>query len=117
MTVTDLPDVLESLVNNVEHNRSVWESCEGSARARPLKWGSSKIDEFSSPDILIGSDCVYYNEVSLLNIYALDAKSANTLSSLKNLTGHILQKFQPLLLTFFTCTIIYLYSGQIYGDR
>lgn len=80
MTVTDLPDVLESLVNNVEHNRSVWESCEGSAHARPLKWGSSKIDEFSSPDILIGSDCVYYNEVSLLNIYALDAKSANTLS-------------------------------------
>lgn len=75
MTVTDLPGVLESLVNNVEHNRSVWESCEGSAQAQPLKWGSSKVDEFLSPDILIGSDCVYYDEVSFLNIYV---KSANT---------------------------------------
>ncbi|XP_046671991.1 protein N-lysine methyltransferase METTL21D-like [Homalodisca vitripennis] len=62
VTMTDLPEVLENLTNNIEYNKPIWESCGGSAQAKPLKWGSSDIDTFSPPDVLIATDCVYYKE-------------------------------------------------------
>uniref|UniRef100_A0A1B6GTJ3 Uncharacterized protein n=1 Tax=Cuerna arida TaxID=1464854 RepID=A0A1B6GTJ3_9HEMI len=62
VTMTDLPEVLENLTNNIECNKPIWESCGGSAQARALKWGSSDIDTFSSPDVLLATDCVYYKE-------------------------------------------------------
>jgi hypothetical protein len=63
VTMTDLPEVLDNLINNIDHNRSVWEPCGGSATAKSLKWGSSDIKSFPSPDVLIAADCVYYKEV------------------------------------------------------
>uniref|UniRef100_A0A1B6L7E1 Uncharacterized protein n=1 Tax=Graphocephala atropunctata TaxID=36148 RepID=A0A1B6L7E1_9HEMI len=62
VTMTDLPEVIENLKNNIECNKLVWESCGGNAQARSLKWGSSDIDAYSPPDVLIATDCVYYEE-------------------------------------------------------
>lgn len=61
--MTDLPEALENLTNNIEYNKDVWESCGGSACAKALKWGSAELDHFSAPDFLVATDCVYYKEV------------------------------------------------------
>lgn len=64
--MTDLPEVLENLRNNIEHNRTVWGPLGGSATAKALKWGSSDVEDISPPDLLIAADCVYYEEVWFL---------------------------------------------------
>ena len=44
---------------NIETNKNL---CKGSIRASALRWG---IDDslYSSPDILLLADCIYYEEV------------------------------------------------------
>ncbi|XP_054268520.1 protein N-lysine methyltransferase METTL21D-like isoform X2 [Macrosteles quadrilineatus] len=60
--MTDLPEVLDNLTNNIEHNRKLWQPCGGNAEAKPLRWGSIDGQNFPPPDLLIAADCVYYNE-------------------------------------------------------
>lgn len=58
VTLTDLPENLQQLKQNVDENAH---SFQGSAKAVSLKWGSSfELEPF---DFLLMADCIYYPEV------------------------------------------------------
>ncbi|XP_024357031.1 uncharacterized protein [Physcomitrium patens] len=64
VTLTDLPHVLENLQCNVELNLKEVEACGGSVAVQPLRWGVEEdAKNFVSPppDLILASDCVYYD--------------------------------------------------------
>ncbi|KAL1132234.1 hypothetical protein AAG570_010191 [Ranatra chinensis] len=64
VTLTDLPNVIPQLEKTIELNRTSWAG-RGTVTAGPLAWGSNKqgnIDTSKKPDIILLSDCVYYEE-------------------------------------------------------
>ena len=63
--LTDLPEVMGQLEKTIELNRLAW-SGHGSVTSGKLTWGKDKpgnIDLSTKPDIVLLSDCVYYEEV------------------------------------------------------
>lgn len=62
VTLTDLPHVLPNLQINVDLNLADVEAGGGSLAVRPLRWGVKEDAEgFNSPDLILASDCVYYD--------------------------------------------------------
>lgn len=59
VTLTDLPENLQQLKQNVDENTPC--IVKGSAIAVALKWGTEF--EFGSFDYLLMADCIYYPEV------------------------------------------------------
>lgn len=67
--MTDLPDVVPQLEKTIDLNRTAW--CErGKISAVALPWGNIKPADLefihSQVDIILLSDCVYYEEVCIL---------------------------------------------------
>lgn len=58
VTLTDLPENLQQLKQNVDENSL---SLKGSAEAVALKWGTTSA--FKPFDFLLMADCIYYPEV------------------------------------------------------
>jgi len=62
VTLTDLPHVLPNLQSNVDLNLAEVEACGGSLAVQPLRWGvHDDVAEFPTPDLILASDCVYYD--------------------------------------------------------
>uniref|UniRef100_A0A023F945 Putative n2n2-dimethylguanosine trna methyltransferase n=1 Tax=Triatoma infestans TaxID=30076 RepID=A0A023F945_TRIIF len=63
--LTDLPDVVPQLLKTIDLNRTAW-SDRGQVNAAALTWGQNKqnnIETLKVPaDIILLSDCVYYEE-------------------------------------------------------
>lgn len=57
--LTDLPMLQPLLEKNIESNKGV---LKGKVKSAALSWGEDT-DKFSSPDIILVSDCVYYDRV------------------------------------------------------
>lgn len=66
--MTDLPDVVPQLEKTIDLNRAAW-SDKGKISAVALTWGRNKpgdLEFIHQPvDIILLSDCVYYEEVNL----------------------------------------------------
>lgn len=64
VTLTDLPHVLPNLQSNVDLNVAEVEACGGSLSVVPLRWGVLEdVKVFPTPDLIIASDCVYYDKL------------------------------------------------------
>lgn len=59
VTLTDLPENLDQLKQNVDENIPC---LKGSVKAVALKWGTV-LKEFEPFDFLLMADCIYYPEV------------------------------------------------------
>jgi hypothetical protein len=59
---TDLPDVVPHLSINIEANQEAVKCNGGSIQAQELDW-TNVSSSFSSPDLLLLADCVYYEKV------------------------------------------------------
>lgn len=67
--MTDLPDVVPQLERTAELNKAAWSSAGGNLRTAALNWGLERtalLELVKPPDILLLSDCVYYEEVNVL---------------------------------------------------
>lgn len=65
--MTDLEKTLPMLRKNVEINRKYWKCLKGFCEIQKLHWGS-EIDLDYEPEIILLTDCVYYEEVNLHKI-------------------------------------------------
>ncbi|ESO10175.1 hypothetical protein HELRODRAFT_109498 [Helobdella robusta] len=70
--ITDLEEFISLMELNIKNNLHI---ISGTIEARCLRWGSD-VSDLSSPDILLVSDCLYYDE-SVLPL----AKTINDLSN------------------------------------
>lgn len=64
VTLSDLPHVLPNLQRNVDLNLAEVEACGGSLAVQPLRWGVEEdvtLFSTSPPDLILASDCVYYD--------------------------------------------------------
>ncbi|XP_009892232.1 PREDICTED: protein-lysine methyltransferase METTL21D [Charadrius vociferus] len=59
VTVTDLEELQELLLVNIENNRHL---VTGSVRAKVLKWGEDVAEFLPPPDYILMADCIYYEE-------------------------------------------------------
>ncbi|XP_009957691.1 PREDICTED: uncharacterized protein LOC104352937, partial [Leptosomus discolor] len=59
VTVTDLEELQELLVVNIENNKHL---VTGSVRAKVLKWGEDVTEFQPPPDYILMADCIYYEE-------------------------------------------------------
>ncbi|KAF1572191.1 UNVERIFIED_CONTAM: Protein-lysine methyltransferase METTL21D, partial [Eudyptes pachyrhynchus] len=59
VTVTDLEELQELLMVNIENNRHL---VTGSVRAKVLKWGEDVTEFQPPPDYILMADCIYYEE-------------------------------------------------------
>ncbi|XP_064317250.1 protein N-lysine methyltransferase METTL21D isoform X1 [Phalacrocorax carbo] len=59
VTVTDLEELQELLVANIENNKHL---VTGSVRAKVLKWGEDVTEFQPPPDYILMADCIYYEE-------------------------------------------------------
>lgn len=69
--MTDLPEEIAQLQNNIDVNENIWKECGGHARAIELEWGNNKGNCIQCPDILLVADCVYYEEVMYPALHCL----------------------------------------------
>jgi hypothetical protein len=51
------------LKKNIDANEKQWRRCGGTAKAQILHWGKT-LDLDFQPEIILLSDCVYYEEVN-----------------------------------------------------
>ncbi|XP_014233390.1 protein-lysine methyltransferase METTL21D-like [Trichogramma pretiosum] len=61
VVLTDLDDALPYTEKTARQNRNEYEKCGGTVDCRVLKWGK-EIDLDFQPEIILVSDCVYYEE-------------------------------------------------------
>ncbi|XP_058788842.1 protein N-lysine methyltransferase METTL21D-like [Phymastichus coffea] len=61
VVLTDLESALSMLEKNVKANENQWKKFKGSAKAHILEWGKDISLNFQ-PDIILLTDCVYYDE-------------------------------------------------------
>ena len=62
VVLTDLSEYVPLLEQNIKSNSAL---CKGEICAQQLKWGTPVTDpKLLSPDFILVSDCVYYEEVS-----------------------------------------------------
>ncbi|XP_035744319.1 protein-lysine methyltransferase METTL21D, partial [Egretta garzetta] len=59
VTVTDLEELQELLMVNIENNKQL---VTGSVRAKVLKWGEDVTEFQPPPDYILMADCIYYEE-------------------------------------------------------
>ncbi|XP_009877805.1 PREDICTED: protein-lysine methyltransferase METTL21D, partial [Apaloderma vittatum] len=59
VTVTDLEELQELLLVNIENNKHL---VTGSVRAKVLKWGEDVTEFQPPPDYILMADCIYYEE-------------------------------------------------------
>ncbi|XP_054708914.1 protein N-lysine methyltransferase METTL21D-like [Uloborus diversus] len=56
--LTDLPEFIPLIQKNIESNQDI---LKGSASASVLVWGED-VDKYPTPDIILVSDCIYYDK-------------------------------------------------------
>jgi hypothetical protein len=61
--LTDLENAIPMLKKNIDANEKQWRRCGGTAKAQILHWGKT-LDLDFQPEIILLSDCVYYEEVN-----------------------------------------------------
>lgn len=59
VVVTDLPQFMPLLDKNIDENR---DRLKGEARVRTLEWGTPLDADFAFPDVVLISECVYYDK-------------------------------------------------------
>lgn len=62
VTLTDLPEILPNLQQNIEKNRKVTQGCGGEACARPLDWSDVKnapVDDDDRYSVILAADPLY----------------------------------------------------------
>ena len=62
VVLTDLENTLPMLERNIDLNKKQWKTLGGTAQAQVLEWGK-KINLKFKPEIILLTDCVYYEEV------------------------------------------------------
>ncbi|EEC04860.1 hypothetical protein IscW_ISCW005020 [Ixodes scapularis] len=66
--MTDLPEFLPLITKNISANKDL---LKGKAEARTLKWGCG-VQDFQTPDVLLMSECVYYEKACQANFLVAD---------------------------------------------
>ncbi|XP_001604308.2 protein-lysine methyltransferase METTL21D [Nasonia vitripennis] len=62
VVLTDLATVLPMLEKNIKANEKQWKSLGGVAEAQVLEWGKEVNNLNFKPEIILLTDCVYYEE-------------------------------------------------------
>lgn len=91
--MTDLESAMPALNKNVKLNENHWQKSSGSVKTEIFEWGKELPKNFT-PDIVLLTDCVYYEEV--FRIY------------LKNF---YLPFFNSIYIKFFSLLLFYLFQS------